>query len=84
MAYSFSSPIIWKVELALALDRLGPENGRSVPGVVCGDGRKRTPETRGHKCAEESRRLPQGLKPMSLQAFCGTAEAAPFQNRFMR
>jgi hypothetical protein len=47
MAYSFSSPRISTIELALALDRLGPENGRSVLGVVCGDGRKRTPKKCG-------------------------------------
>ena len=43
MAYSFSSPRISMVERALALDRWGPENDRSVLEVVCGDGQKRTP-----------------------------------------
>ena len=47
MAYSFYSPRIPTVELALALDRLGPENGLSVLGVVCGDGQKGTPKKCG-------------------------------------
>jgi hypothetical protein len=28
--------------------------------------------------------IPKGLKTPVLQAFCGTAKAVPFQNRFMR
>jgi hypothetical protein len=56
MAYSFSSPRISMVERALALDRWGPENDRSVLGVVCGDGQKRTPKkcggTRTHTFAK--------------------------------
>jgi hypothetical protein len=47
-----------------------------------------------HLCANEkpshnelsgvSRRLPQGLEPALLLGLCGTAEAVPFQNLFMR
>jgi hypothetical protein len=31
-------------------------------------------------CIEDSQTIPQGLKPISFWAACGTAEAVPFQN----
>ena len=37
-----------------------------------------------HRPEGVSRQLPQRLKPASLLALCGTAEALPIQNRCMR